>query len=316
MKEIAIIIPAYKAERTLPRTLGSIITQKVVDKIKVYIVGDFDGIDYNYLKDDFGKYVDIEILTTPKNVGSGLARQFGIDHSTEPFLIFVDADDTLATPFAAKQLLDAIKANDDSVVISGTFIEEMANGKFHIHQQDMLWVHGKIYRRAFLDKYNLTFNHTRANEDMGFNYKIKLLENPLERIGYIGDAVAYWHFEETSIVRENKSEYNYTKSIGGTVDNFIDIYHTFKDVKPNDRLLDMMTIGFIGIYYTFIAYAEKNYDYILEQYKKFYNEVYKYIESDELEKRHFVTVTNGRSRDIFGKVPHITLQQFKELLRE
>ena len=33
----------------------------------------------------------------------------------------------------------------------------------------MVWMHGKMYRRSFFSKYNIRFNDSRANEDVGFN---------------------------------------------------------------------------------------------------------------------------------------------------
>ena len=41
---IDVIIPVYKAEKTLIRTLSSILEQTIVDKVKVIIV--VDGDDY------------------------------------------------------------------------------------------------------------------------------------------------------------------------------------------------------------------------------------------------------------------------------
>ena len=38
------------------------------------------------------------------------------------------------------------------------------------HEQDMVWMFGKMYRRSFIDKYKIRFHETsRANEDNGFN---------------------------------------------------------------------------------------------------------------------------------------------------
>ena len=35
--------------------------------------------------------------------------------------------------------------------------------------KDLTWLHGKMYKRKFLEKNNIKFNKSRANEDNGFN---------------------------------------------------------------------------------------------------------------------------------------------------
>ncbi|MBQ6612141.1 MAG: glycosyltransferase family 2 protein, partial [Alistipes sp.] len=40
----------------------------------------------------------------PQNGGAGVARQYGIDHSDNEFIIFADSDDCLASAFACELL--------------------------------------------------------------------------------------------------------------------------------------------------------------------------------------------------------------------
>lgn len=316
MKEIAVIMPTYKAHETIVRSIGSILLQTIVDKIAVYVVVDADGEDYDYLY-KFSDFVELHIIEAMENGGCGVARQIGIDASKEPFILFLDTDDTFASPFAIEKLYNAITENEDSVVISGNFLEELETGKFYLHAQDFLWMHGKIYRRDFIERYNLRFNLTRANEDMGFNYKIKLIENPLERIGYLNEVVHYWHFNKNSIVRVDNAKYRHTASIEGTVVNLIDVYNLFKDKKVDERLNDMMTGAFIGMYYNYIGFKEQfdNEPWLYKWYKEFWEKVYKHIENEELEKTHFTRVTSGRLKVINNIIPDMTFKDFKELLK-
>ena len=65
-----------------------------------------------------------------------------------------------------------------------------ANQQDFQNQADTIWMFGKMYRRDFLDKYNIKMNDTRANEDNGFNMLVKFLCcNEMERIKFIGDLV-------------------------------------------------------------------------------------------------------------------------------
>ena len=38
-----------------------------------------------------------------------------------------------------------------------------------IHKKSESWLHGKIYKRKFLEKNNIKFNESRYNEDVYFN---------------------------------------------------------------------------------------------------------------------------------------------------
>ena len=56
---IDIIIPAYKAQDTIIRTLSSIALQEIVDEVEVTIVNDADGIGYQKFVDMFSPYMKI-----------------------------------------------------------------------------------------------------------------------------------------------------------------------------------------------------------------------------------------------------------------
>lgn len=316
MKEIAVIVPTYKAHDTIGRLLGSIIQQTAVDKLHIYIVNDADGTDYRYLVHDFGRYVKITLIEMEENGGPGVARQVGIDNSSEPFIVFADSDDTFAGPFALQTLYKTITENDQFVMISGGFIEELKSGKYFLHAQDYLWVHGKIYKRSFLEKYSIHFNETRANEDMGFNYQIKIIDNALEKIGYINEVIYYWHYYDNSLVRKNNCEYAHTKSIEGTVVNLAALHTKFAKTGFADKMTELLTDALIGQYYTFVEFQDTpHYDFILKWHKKFYKTIAK-LDKEKVAKREreiFTDITQKRLKDIYRKIPMLTYKQYKEL---
>ena len=98
--KIDVIIPAYKAQNTIIRTLSSLAMQSVVKDLKITIVNDCDGEGYQHFVDMFSPYMDIQELVMEKNGGPGDARQYGIDHTDNPLLTFIDADDTFAGAYA------------------------------------------------------------------------------------------------------------------------------------------------------------------------------------------------------------------------
>lgn len=56
-----------------------------------------------------------------------------------------------------------------------------------VKEKNLIWLHGKVYRREFLENNDIHFNNSSANEDNGFN-RLVLLNNPV--IAYI-DRLTY-----------------------------------------------------------------------------------------------------------------------------
>jgi glycosyltransferase involved in cell wall biosynthesis len=135
-KEIDLIIPAYKAHKTIFKTLCSIAEQSCSDKIKVTIVNDCcpQG-NYKKIINIFKNNLDIQEIKMPKNGGPGAARQFGIDHTELPYVIFMDADDCLMGPYAVTQLLNFLEEKEEDVAFSG-FVEEFLPNQYVMHLQD------------------------------------------------------------------------------------------------------------------------------------------------------------------------------------
>lgn len=127
---IDIIIPAYRAHKTLFRTLASILQQLIIGDIKVTVVNDCcpEGSYKNIIK-HFAPFMNIREIKTPKNLGPGLARQYGIDNSTNPYIIFVDADDVLLDCLVVKTLYDKITEYENiPIIVTGT-LEETRTGE-------------------------------------------------------------------------------------------------------------------------------------------------------------------------------------------
>lgn len=208
-KKVDIIIPAYHAQNTIDKTIASIVIQSVSDCVRVTIVNDADGIGYKKTVDRYSDILDIQEIALDENGGPGVARQYGIDNTSLPYFMCVDADDTLAGAFSLAILLKDLVDNPNHCMVSGAFAEEHDDFNFINHQGDLIWMFSKLYRRSFIDKYNIRFNSTRANEDNGFNTLIRLCATEQEPIAFCQDLVYFWHSKPDSITRVNNCEYSY-----------------------------------------------------------------------------------------------------------
>lgn len=316
-----IIIPAYKAQNTIVKTLSSIVMQGA--DVKITIVNDADGIGYKQFVDMFKPYVDIQELTMPENGGPGDARQYGIDHTDNPLLMFIDADDTL-TNFSIKILHDQLLAEPINACVFSQFMEE--NTTFLPHPNDSVWMFGKIYKRDFINKYKIRFKKgSRANEDGGFNMICKLCSNPNERIKYIPETTYFWHYKEDSITRINNAQYSYDQCFVGFTDNMIYAFKYAESVNPFNSNIPLMKVyTMCRLYEYYIECCARDKRFIKQDFnscKEYYNQVYKEIEpkiSEEiLSEVYSKAMTDAYAGNkMFKIIPAIGFKEFMEKLRK
>ena len=298
-RKIDVIIPVYNVpDNILFRCLASIACQDIVDELEVTIVDDAsEQQNYQTVANCFTSQLKINILRYEVNGGPGVARQYGIDHTKNGYITFIDADDTFNGAFALKALRNGIEMNKGVFhmcvgVFDEVHEEGLAPGDGPIlmaHEQDMVWMFGKLYRRSFIDKYNIHFHESsRANEDNGFNTMIRLCSNDQEQINFIAAHVYYWHENPNSITRANDCQYSYggseRDSFYGYVENMIFAIKEAKKRNPYNGFITLWTVNcMLNIYEYYIEcyaraneHAENNFKWC----KRYYDEVYASIEPD------------------------------------
>lgn len=320
-KRLDIIIPAYNAQKTIDRTIASIAIQSIVDQCIVTIVNDCDGKDYQKTINRFKDLVTIKEIKMNKNGGPGVARQFGIDNTSCPYFTCIDADDTFSGAFALEMLINTFDEMPNQCMVSGTFFEEHEGPMFLPHQMDMVWMFGKIYKRAFIDRFNIRFNSTRANEDNGFNTLIRLCASEQEPISFFPDLVYYWHTNENSITRINNCEYSYNQSFPGYTENMIYAIVEAKKRNPfNGNINLWATQTMFHLYAYYMQTCERDSRFKEQNYKncvKYYHLVFKNIRSeipDNIFKEIYSQVI--MQSDMINIAPDITIYQFLDKIAE
>ncbi|MBQ2013044.1 MAG: glycosyltransferase family 2 protein [Bacteroidaceae bacterium] len=298
-RKIDVIIPAYNVpDAIIFRCLASIACQDIVNELEVTIVDDASTKqNYQAVADHFSSLLKINILRYETNGGPGVARQYGIDHTKNGYMTFIDADDTFNGAFALKALRNGLEMNGGLYhtcvgVFDEVHEEGLAPGDGPIlmtHEQDMVWMFGKLYRRSFIDKYNIHFHESsRANEDNGFNTMIRLCSNDQEQVNFIAAHVYYWHENPTSITRANDCQYSYGSSerdsFYGYVENMIFAIKEAKKRNPYNGFISMWAVNcMLNIYEYYIeCYARAN-EHAAQNFKwckRYYDEVYAAIEPD------------------------------------
>jgi glycosyltransferase involved in cell wall biosynthesis len=338
-KKIDVIIPAYNVpDNILFRCLASIACQDIVSELEVTIVDDA-STEQNYAEvaKHFESMLKINVLRYETNAGPGVARQYGIDHTHNGFMTFIDADDTFNGAYALKALRNGIEMNNGIYQMCvGVFDEvheydvpELEAPILMAHEQDMVWMFGKLYRRSFIDKYKIRFHESsRANEDNGFNTICRLCASDQEQINFIPAHVYYWHENLNSITRANDCQYSFGSSeqdsFYGYVENMIYAVQEAKKRKPYNGMITMWAVScMLNIYEYYIEcvkhapeHAENNFKWC----KRYYDEVYKSLEadiSDEILAEHYNEVMrNAYMGDkLNGIIPCMGIFEFLDKLK-
>ena len=199
-----IIIPTYKNQEGLVRTLQSIDREN--PEIQVTIIIDCDGLSYKL--EPHTAYVRMDY-----NSGPGCARQRGIDFTKEPYIMFIDTGDYILDKSLFSMILRTIQENPDVDIFSWKHIwEETGNVCKENHNR----MHGRVYKRAFLDKYHINFCcnliASYANEDIGFNRACRMIvKNGNGKILILEQPILMWTSNPNSLTKQNNGEFSFKK---------------------------------------------------------------------------------------------------------
>ena len=328
LPRIDVIIPAYKAQNTILRTLCSTCEQSIVNDLDVTIVNDGDEEGYQKYIDMFSPYMNIREIKLNKNMGP-CCRQKGIEATHNPLFTCIDADDNWSGCFALKTLRAQLLAEPHNVCCYSNFLEEQPDAYIQ-HPNDSVWFFGKLFLRSFIEKYNIHIKEgLNSNEDNQFNMMCKLLANPNEQIKYISDITYYWRYKEDSITRKNNADYSYNgekwASFYGYATGMIyAIQHAEKKNPFNPQILMQKIQVMISLYEYLIEVKDRRSEHYKNNWKwckEFYKQVYREVK-DKISDEIFSSIYNDCMRNFYagnklnGIIPALGVREFLEKLEE
>ena len=295
----SVIIPHYDSTGELSKKMLNGLLQTLEDQ-------DFDKKEYEVIiVDDLSPYsvegiekytMNLNYLKLEKNEGVALARQVGIEHAKGDYVLFIDNDDNLYSKKTLSKL--DLLLDDDTCVLSTGFLEDTnkdnQDGKriFLPHLNDKTWMHGKVYKRDFLIKNEISFKpHLRYCEDAYFNNLAFSLA--WDKAKFSNEITYIWYWNGNSITRRNDKEYNtkyfcdYIKATKTSLNNL----KARKDERIDFVVLNiaLQSLGYIYYYFQQKEFkSEKirkspSYKEAMEQFKAFYTQyegIYDWINYD------------------------------------
>lgn len=215
-----IIIPTYKNKKGLRKTLNSIFIENENKDFNVIVIDDNSQYDYS---DILNEYPQIKFYQLESNQGPGMARQYGIEHSSGTYFMFVDTGDYFYEN-GLKNILKQINKNTYIKMYDYSYVYDN-NNVLSDHKDDKTI--GSIFKRSFIEMYNIHFcqEGSYANEDYGFSRACRIILNDLEKYGFksgnklIKIPVLYEHIDKDSLTKRNNNDFFYTKLSKGIIIN-------------------------------------------------------------------------------------------------
>lgn len=178
---------------------------------------------------------------------------------------------------------------------------------------------GKLYRRSFLEKYNIRFNVSLSNEDTGFN---QLITGCTDRIWFIPKDVYIWHFKANSITRIRQGMYGQDSGYKGYLDNMCwTILELQKRTVNKNNILGRIMDVMCTLYHFHVENMQRypmNTEISMNWIRGYYELVYKpneqYI-TETMLLQSFANCAAGHNIASKGIIPKITFFEFMEQVK-
>lgn len=206
MTKVSVIVAVYNEEKYIEECLNSLIKQ-TLKEIEIICVDD-GSTDSTLSIIKRYKMLDSRIsIYTQKNQYAGVARNYGMEHASGRYLVFLDGDDYFAPDFLEKMYENAEKYHSE-VVMCNIYHHNMSDGivskrnkKCEIYSlpenhscmrgdevSDVLfqlangWAWDKMFLKSFVEEHKLKFANSKTANDGYFTYMAMALANHITKI--------------------------------------------------------------------------------------------------------------------------------------
>lgn len=259
--------------------------------INVIILDDCSDDDYSDILANYSSILNIKYIKSDINQGAGITRNIGIDNSNSKYLLFCDSDDTFLNSIAIEKMIKDIESDDYDFCSYG-FVQEKLDLNFSSSGCNATWIFGKLYKRSFLDKYDIRFPNETHNEDVCFNQVCYALA---DKVYKTEETYYLHHINENSITKTDSFSKDDKNSF---VRNYIGSFNFVKSkAELTDKIKWQFLEGFIILYHFYTEaiqtknkeYCNSFYDLIVDYYSSLYDFAPEFI-CDENFKEHYFKI--------------------------
>lgn len=210
---VSVIIPVYNGEKYVASCLDNMMSQ-TYKKMEIIVIDDGS-------KDDSAKIAQrypVKLISHSKNRGLSVARNTGIDASRGEYIHFMDVDDAVNNDYFM-EMVGAITEADADIACGGmvnekhyyktrrfkerkVYVSPSAKMKVtYVGKWGYVWRY--LFRKDFLNSYNLRFEEGRLIEDMIFSLLAVYNSNRLVVVP--NTEYFYYHRENSIMSNRNKA---------------------------------------------------------------------------------------------------------------
>jgi len=182
---ISIIIPAFNSEKTIEKTIQSILAQKTKEKIELIIVDDCSTD--NTIK-EIEKFKEVILIQQKKNSGPAVARNLGAKKAKGEIILFTDSDcvpeknwlTEMTKPFQNSEIVGvqgAYKTKQKS--ITARFVQMEIEDRYDLMKKkdfiDFIGSYSAVYRKKEFLEFN-GFNESfpiASGEDPELSFRME-----------------------------------------------------------------------------------------------------------------------------------------------
>lgn len=218
---ISIVIPAYNAEQYLTTTLTSVFNQTYTN-FEVIVINDGSVDNTETILITLQEQESRLKIINQANQGIAIARNRGITQASGEFITFIDSDDRWHPTFLAKMVARQQQTNGE-VIYTGNIdsvihtdkprisdFREQDNLCGYLTQQSLLHIGCLLIRKAFLKKYQISFNPAlKTGEDIVFICHLFCLTNAYS----VPEYLYYYTHRDDSIMRKPWTKQDYLNDL-------------------------------------------------------------------------------------------------------
>lgn len=198
--KLQILVPHYKeSAEVLKPLLDSVAIQQNVDMNEIGVIIVHDGTDFLEL----GEYPYTIKQIKAEHQGVSATRNRALDEAEADYVMFCDCDDMFFNACGLWIIFREMKDGFDALVSVFTEETRTPDGDVMYINRDMdsTFVHGKVYRREYLQTQNIRFNPTLTiHEDSYFNC---LAQKCSENVKYCPSPFYLWKWRDESVCRHD-----------------------------------------------------------------------------------------------------------------
>lgn len=285
--KLSIIIPVYNLAQYIEKCLNSILNQPFKD-YEIICVN--DGSTDNSLE-ILNRFKDKITIIDKENEGSGVARNVGIDRAQGEYIFFIDGDDWLEDNVLEKIVNKADELNTDILVFGGLsyYGDKGKNGGYSKNKLPKKYFNrvfsaedikkdifkfpstpwSKLYRREFLLKNNIRFQHIKVGQDqLPFFHSMITAE----KIAILPENIYCYRKNRKGSAMTVKKKKNFSP---------IYVFYGVEKLLINIDKLEEYTPAFINRYFSkATSWLGKFQDDLKEEYFKEYSKLLEHLKTD------------------------------------